>query len=128
MAPFGSSDAFRTRAGRSRFACRVLDIGMPGMDGLALQERLKSDRFDVPVIFITGSSDLLLAVRGGAREFLQKPGQGGALYESDESVAQAIETGRLSASDRARQEDVVQRLSCRTDRKRQVMERVRLGG
>jgi FixJ family two-component response regulator len=57
-------------------SCLVLDVLLPGLNGLDLQERLTADRVDMPIIFITGHGDVPMTVRamkGGAIEFLTKP-------------------------------------------------------
>ena len=57
-------------------ACVVLDVRMPGMTGLELQERLAERAFDLPIVFLTGHGDVAMAVRAmkrGAFDFLEKP-------------------------------------------------------
>src|SRR6476646_9774834 len=56
--------------------CLVLDVSLPGLSGLDLQNRIASDRIDMPIIFITGHGDVPMTVRAmkaGAVEFLTKP-------------------------------------------------------
>ena len=63
-------------AAESRRGCVVLDIGLPGMSGLLVQERLQAGGVDLPVIVVTGRHEVSLAVRAmraGAIDFLQKP-------------------------------------------------------
>lgn len=120
-ATFGSGEAFLADAARGRFACLVVDIGLPGMDGLALQQQLKADRVEVPMIFVTGRTDLPLAVqamREGAADFLQNPVLGTELCES---VARTLERCRQTAAGRTGQEDLAARLATLTERERQVM-------
>ncbi len=62
------------RAGVS--SCLVLDLSLPGLNGLELQKRIAVDRTDMPIIFITGHGDVpktVQAMKGGAVEFLTKP-------------------------------------------------------
>src|ERR1700691_2879255 len=65
--------------GRSRVvvsSCLILDVTLPDLDGLELQERIASERADMPIIFLTGSADIAMTVRAmkrGALEFLTKP-------------------------------------------------------
>jgi FixJ family two-component response regulator len=57
-------------------SCLVLDVALPGLNGLQLQERIAADRADMPIIFITGAGDVpttVQAMKGGAVEFLTKP-------------------------------------------------------
>jgi len=73
---FASAEAFLKTYDRSRPACLVLDLRMPGMSGLELQERLVRDRVDVPTIIVTGYGEVPTAVRAmraGAVDFLEKP-------------------------------------------------------
>jgi FixJ family two-component response regulator len=74
---FESAEAFLESAGVQRTDCLILDVRMPGMDGLELQRRLKTSHPDVPVIFITahGSEEeaRLRALDAGAIAYLLKP-------------------------------------------------------
>jgi FixJ family two-component response regulator len=73
---FGSAEEFLESGLRHRAACLIVDIRMPGMSGLELQARLKADRFNTPIIFITAHGDArvrMQAMREGAAEFLVKP-------------------------------------------------------
>ncbi len=63
-------------------SCLVLDVSLPGLNGLELQERIAADRSDMPIIFITGHGDIPMSVRAmkaGAIEFLTKPFEDAAL-------------------------------------------------
>ena len=73
---FGSAEEFLESGLQRKAACLIVDIRMPGMSGLELQARLKADRFDTPIIFITAHGDArvrMQAMREGAAEFLVKP-------------------------------------------------------
>ena len=73
---FGSAEEFLESGLHRRAACLIADIRMPGMSGLELQARLKADRFNTPIIFITAHGDArvrMQAMREGAAEFLVKP-------------------------------------------------------
>jgi FixJ family two-component response regulator len=73
---FGSAEEFLQSGLQRKTACLIVDIRMPGMSGLELQARLKEDRFDTPIIFITAHGDArvrMQAMREGAAEFLVKP-------------------------------------------------------
>jgi two-component system, LuxR family, response regulator FixJ len=75
-APYGSAKEFLAAYQPSQPGCLILDIRMPGMSGLELQEELNSRGAVLPVIFITGHGDIPMAVdamRQGAFDFLQKP-------------------------------------------------------
>jgi FixJ family two-component response regulator len=73
---FGSAEEFLESGLQRKAACLIVDIRMPGMSGLELQARLKADRFNTPIIFITAHGDArvrMQAMREGAAEFLVKP-------------------------------------------------------
>jgi FixJ family two-component response regulator len=73
---FGSAEQFLDSEARSKAACLIADIQMPGMSGLELQAKLKAERCRIPVIFITAHGDTgmrIIAMREGAVEFLSKP-------------------------------------------------------
>jgi FixJ family two-component response regulator len=73
---FSSAEQFLGSRARSKVACLIADIRMPGMSGLELQAKLKAERCRIPVIFITAHGDAgirIHAMRQGAVEFLSKP-------------------------------------------------------
>lgn len=73
---YSSADEFLSAYSPAERACLILDVRMPGMSGLELQERLNASGALLPIIIITGHGDVPLAVRAmkaGAVEFLQKP-------------------------------------------------------
>jgi FixJ family two-component response regulator len=73
---FSSAQSFLDAYNPSKPGCLVLDVRMPGMSGLDLQERLAAQRIHLPIIFITGHGDVQMAVRAvksGAFDFVEKP-------------------------------------------------------
>ncbi|HEX6051644.1 MAG TPA: response regulator transcription factor, partial [Gemmatimonadaceae bacterium] len=73
---FASATAFLARPRVAVPSCLVLDVSLPDLNGLELQQRLADDRLDMPIIFITGYGDVPMTVRAmkaGAVEFLTKP-------------------------------------------------------
>ena len=73
---YPDAQSFLDGADLSQVNCLVLDIRMPGMSGLELQEKLESMQFKLPIVFITGHGDIPMAVeamRRGAVDFLRKP-------------------------------------------------------
>ena len=73
---YGSAQSFIDGHDPARPGCLVLDVRMPGMSGLELQERLAAQRIHIPIIFITGHGDVQMAVRAvqaGAFDFVEKP-------------------------------------------------------
>jgi FixJ family two-component response regulator len=81
---FGSAEQFLDSGARSKAACLIADIRMPGVSGLELQAKLKAERCRIPVIFITAHGDAEMrihAMRQGAVEFLSKPFDDAVLLE-----------------------------------------------
>jgi FixJ family two-component response regulator len=73
---FASAQEFLSRAPVPVPNCLVLDVSLPGLNGLDLQKRIAADRIDMPIIFITGHGDVPMtvqAMKAGAVEFLMKP-------------------------------------------------------
>ena len=73
---FGSAEQFLDSEARSKAACLIADIRMPGLSGLELQAKLKAERCRIPVVFITAHGDAEMrihAMREGAVQFLSKP-------------------------------------------------------
>lgn len=108
--------------------CLVLDIRMPEMSGLELQQQLNQTGCMLPVIFITGHGDVPMAVqamKAGAFEFIQKP-----FREQDllDKVNHALRHDSESRQDLARRAEVLKRLEALTPRERQVMDLVVDGG
>jgi FixJ family two-component response regulator len=104
--------------------CLVLDIRMPGMSGLELQQHLNRTGSMLPVIFITGHGDVPMAVQAmkeGAFEFIQKPFRDQDLLDR---INHALQQDAESRHNLARCADVVRRLETLTPRERQVMDMV----
>jgi two-component system, LuxR family, response regulator FixJ len=104
--------------------CLVLDIRMPEMSGLELQQQLNSVGSMLPVIFITGHGDVPMAVQAmkeGAFEFIQKP-----FREQDllDSINHALKQDTESRGSLARRAEVLKRLQSLTPREHQVMDLV----
>jgi FixJ family two-component response regulator len=102
-------------------SCAIVDIRMPGMDGLRLQEELSRRGVLLPVIFLSGHGDIPMSVRAikaGAVDFLTKPVTGNALLESVNAAL--IESDRLASRCEANQ-SAASRLAALTLREREVM-------
>src|ERR1700745_1988530 len=81
---FCAAEQFLDSEARSKAACLIADIRMPGMSGLELQAKLKAERCQIPVIFITAHGDAEMrihAMRQGGVEFLSKPVDDAVLLE-----------------------------------------------
>ena len=86
---YASADAFLADSDSHEFDCLLLDIRMPGMDGMELFRLLRKRRFAAPIIFITGHGDIPLAVsaiKQGAFDFLTKPFMDGELLPKVEAA------------------------------------------
>jgi FixJ family two-component response regulator len=105
-------------------SCLVLDVRLPGLSGLDLQKRIAEANTEIPIVFITGHSDVPTSVRAmkaGAVEFLMKPFSDQDLLDA---IQQAIKRDRSSRLEQAQMEDLRGRYESLTPRERQVMEKV----
>lgn len=108
-------------------SCLVIDVCMPGMDGLTLQSRLAKNGCRLPVVILTGHADVPMAVeamRRGAVTLLQKPPR---FHELLDLVKGAIEWHRECLLQQQAFEDVNQRLTTLTDREKEVLALVVVG-
>jgi two-component system CheB/CheR fusion protein len=124
---FASAEAFLSDAGHCHFRCLIVNLTLPGADGLQLQSRLRFEQLSPPIIFVTGQSDLPIAVkamRAGAADVLQKPVHAETLRES---IARALRDSHQTVNDRIERENVAARIATLTMRERQVMERILAG-
>lgn len=124
---FGSAEEFLGALDAEPAGCAILDVAMPGLDGLALQARLASRGIDLPVLFLTGRGDIPMSVRAmkaGAADFLTKPVDGKALVAA---VRRALEKGRSAGQARREGVEVRRRLASLTPRQRDVLEGVVAG-
>lgn len=118
---YRSADEFFSAGDATGSGCLVLDIRMPGMSGLELQERLRERGSSLPIIFITGHADVPMAVdamQKGAFDFIQKPFRDQDLLER---IAAAMKAERAKRAEHERKSDVVDRLARLTPREREVM-------
>lgn len=114
-------------AGTGRANCLVLDIRMPGLSGLEVQQRLARAEVAVPVIFMTGHADIPMTVRAmkaGAFDFLTKPFRDQDMIEA---VNAAIACDRERRAGVAQAASVQARFATLTPREREVMELVASG-
>jgi len=121
---YPSGEAFLEGFRPGREGCLVIDAWMPGMGGLELLERLKTDRGAPPAIVITGHADIRLAVRAmkaGAMAFLEKPVRYDELIVN---VERALELTRNLAALSSLRETATKRIAGLTSRERQVVEMV----
>lgn len=124
---FHSADDFLVDHSNERAGCLVLDIRMPGLGGLELQEKLLELGSSLPIIFITGHGDVPMAVEAmqkGAVDFIQKPFRDQELLDR---VAEAMKTDEQRRSAREEKAEVSSHMEKLTNRERQVLDLVVTG-
>jgi len=117
---FESAEAFLAFGDRPG-GCIVLDVTLPGLDGLELQRKLAEAGESSPVVFVTGYGDIPMSVRAikaGAMDFLTKPVQAQALLSA---VRSAIEQHRTARAANANAVKLRERLASLTPREREVL-------
>jgi FixJ family two-component response regulator len=118
---FASAQEFLDHQRASVPSCLVLDLSLPGLNGLELQKRLAAERTDVPIIFITGYGDIpktVQAMKAGAVEFLTKPLNNDVLVSA---IGKALERSRLALVQKAETQELHARYASLTSREQQVM-------
>ena len=121
---FASAREFLARAPSDLPACLVLDVGLPDLSGLDLQQRMAEMNREIPIVFITGHGDVPTSVRAmkaGAVEFLTKPFGERDLFDA---IRQAIDRDQVARRLHAELSELRQRYASLTPREREVLERV----
>ena len=124
---FGSAQEFLDAFEADRAGCLVLDIRMPGMSGLELQQRLNEMHAIVPIVFITGHGDVPMAVEAmqhGAVDFIQKPFRDQDLIDR---INQALEKDRENRAGLKERDAIRRRMEQLTPREREVLDLVTKG-
>ena len=127
VAPFSSGDAFLNSLDPDKNGCLVLDIRMPGLGGLEIQEKLAEKKNIMPVIIITGHGDLAIAVqamKAGAVDFIEKPFDPEVIIDS---VRDALSKSAEHWRDAHLVADIEQRLALLTTPEREVLEELIVG-
>ncbi len=117
---FASADAFLERHCHEGPGCLILDVQLPGIDGLTLQEQLAHREDALPIIFISGHGDIPMSVRAmkaGALDFLPKPFDADALLKV---VGAAVEKDAGEAAQHAERRALRCRYAALTPREREV--------
>jgi RNA polymerase sigma factor (sigma-70 family) len=120
--PFASAEDFLAAWQPERNGCLLLDLKMPGMDGLALQARLNALGSDLPLVVITAHGDVAAArnaLKAGALDFLEKPIDDVLLLEL---VSEVMTRAREATVSAARTVNLGERMALLTPREREVME------
>ncbi|MGD9163174.1 MAG: response regulator transcription factor [Chromatiales bacterium] len=121
---YASANEYLTTFDESLPGCLVVDIRMPGMSGLDMQEKLADYPIHPPVIIITGHGDVPMAVRAvqaGAVDFIEKPFRDQILLDS---VHRAIEMDAERRGEASRQSEIREHLNQLTPREREVLDLV----
>jgi FixJ family two-component response regulator len=127
VATFGSAEEFLDNVPTGAAGCLVLDISMPGLDGLQLQERLRDRAATLPVVFLTGQGDIpttVRAVKAGAVDFLTKPVKAADLLRA---VRAGLADAAQALAQAAALEGLQQRATRLTVREREVLSYVIAG-
>jgi FixJ family two-component response regulator len=119
--PFGTAEEFLSKKVPDGPSCIVLDVSLPGVDGLELQRKLADAGVRIPIIFITGHGDIPMtvkAIKSGAVEFLTKP-----FIDQDllNAIQQAFDRDRITRHEQGELAELQIRHESLTARERQVM-------
>jgi len=121
---FESAEEFLKTKGPDGPSCLILDVSLPGINGLEFQQQLKDAGLQVPIIFITGHGDIPMSVeamKSGALEFLTKPFRDDTLLEA---IRQALAKDASRRQEQAGRSALQQRYRTLTRREREVMRMV----
>lgn len=124
---FASAQEFLACPAAQVPSCLILDVGLPDLNGLELQERIAGDRVEMPIIFITGHGDIPIAVKAmkaGAIEFLTKPLSQDALLSA---IGNALAISQTTLGQEADTQMLRDRYGSLSGRERQVMVMVASG-
>ena len=124
---FASAEQFLAQYDPQTMGCLVLDVAMPTLNGLELQHILAKTGSVLPIIFLTGTSDIsksVQAMKHGASDFLTKPVNDEDLFAA---VRAAIEKNRALRREQAELSEIRARLAALTPREREVLEYVVAG-
>ena len=118
---FGTAEEFLRNKVPDGPSCLVLDVSLPGVDGLELQRKLADAGFRIPIVFMTGHGDIPMtvkAIKSGAVEFLTKP-----FVDQDllNAIQQAFDCDRITRNQQGELAELRQRYQSLTTRERQVL-------
>ena len=121
---FASAEEFLSRPELEVPGCVLVDLQMPGLSGLDLQEAMAKDGHGVPVVFLSGHGDIpttVRAMRRGAEDFLTKRAPRAEVLDA---VKRALERDALERAERTRRDAVRARFAALTPREREVLQHV----
>lgn len=120
VAAYDSAASFLAAAPDARPGCILLDVNMPGLSGLQLQQHLASIHHPLPVIFLTGEGDIAMsvkAIKAGAEDFLSKPVASADLFDA---IERAVRRYSSSSQDQLVLRDLAARVQTLTPRENEV--------
>src|SRR5712692_7676263 len=118
---FGSAEEFLRSKRSDGPSCLVLDVSLPGVNGLDFQRQLADASIQIPIIFVTGHGDIPMSVKAmksGALEFLTKPFQDQDLLDA---IRQALDRDRVTRQQQSNLAGLQKRYGALTAREREVM-------
>ena len=118
---YESAENFLDSYEDDQIGCLVLDIRMPGLNGLELQQILVKKNFTIPIIFVTGHGDVPMSVKAlknGAVDFLEKPYRQEILQER---IEQALEQSKTNREEISEINNCIKRYNKLTPREKQIM-------
>jgi two-component system response regulator FixJ len=124
---FASAEEFLRRERYEGIGCLVLDVRMPGLSGVDLQEELNKADYTLPIIFITGHGDIPMSVRAmkkGAVDFLPKPFDEKELMDA---LKRAVEKDRTAKADRAARRGILEQVGQLTPREYEILQHLITG-
>ena len=124
---FASAEEFLSRPRVLTPSCLILDVMLPDLNGLDLQERIAADRVDMPIIFITRDTDIptiVRAMKAGAAEFLTKPFDADLLLNA---IRDAVDRSERVLRQEAKMRSIRNRYASLTAREREVLDLVVTG-
>ena len=121
---FASAQEFLSRVGAEAPSCLVLDLQLPGLSGLDLQQQMAQVGLEIPIVFLTGHGNIpasVQAMKAGALEFLTKPIDEQKLLRA---IREALERDRRTRQQHAAIRELRERYASLTAREQQVMQEV----
>jgi FixJ family two-component response regulator len=121
---YNSAQAFIDAYTPDQSGCLLLDIRMPNISGLQLQQFLNQQKYALPIIFMTGHGDVSMAVdaiKNGAEDFIQKPFQSDDLLKK---IKRAFKKDRQQRSCNEKMATAIERFESLTLREREIMEKI----
>lgn len=118
---FATAQDFLSRQHYEGPSCLVLDVRMPGVSGLDLQQELMKANLSVPIIFITGHGNIPMSVqamKAGAVDFLEKPFEDQALLDL---IQNAIEQDKQTLQEDAAKNEILKRFKTLTSREKEIL-------